>query len=407
MEKAVRVILTCGLIVVMSVVLFGSGFVAGAFVAMPGSPFASLFSSGAATSSGTPVDLEQTFAPFWEAWDLVHQEYVTQPVDDLKLMQGAISGMMKSLGDPHSSYMDPAEYKIASTDQMGELEGIGAQVEAAGDYLRIVSPMPGSPAEAAGILPGDLVIKVDDKDITGMDETDVIMLIRGKAGTQVHLTIQREDEPELLEFDIIRAKITIPSVESKMLQGNIAYVKINNFGEKTAGELRTALKDLLDQKPAGLIVDLRNNPGGYLTTAISVVSQFVPSGVVMREKFGDGRERTYDAEGGGLATEIPLVVLINQGSASASEIVAGAVQDYKRGTLVGETSYGKGSVQNWHELQGDNGAVRVTIALWYTPNGRTIHKEGIAPDVAVELTKDDRVAKRDPQLDKAVELLTK
>ena len=406
MNKILRTLLTCGLIVVTSTALFTSGFAVGHLTARP----EALPRLGLPLDSGdarpTAAD-EKLMAPFWEAWDLVHEEYVEQPVDDSKLAQGAIRGMIAALGDPYSSYMSPTEYEIAVADQSGELEGIGAYVEGAGDYLRIVSPFPGSPAEAAGLRPGDLVVQVDGEDMAGLGEVEIISRIRGPDGTTVRLAIQREGETELLEFDIVRAQIHIPSVESKMLEGGVAYVKVNDFGDKTTPELKTALQDLLAQKPAGLILDLRNNPGGYLDTAIEVVSQFIAEGLVMRERFGDGRERMYEALRHGLATEPPLVVLINHGSASASEIVAGAIQDAQRGTLVGEQSYGKGSVQNWRDLRGDNGAVRVTIARWLTPNGRSIHELGITPDVIVEMTEADREAKRDPQLDKAIELLTK
>jgi carboxyl-terminal processing protease len=326
-------------------------------------------------------------------------------LDDTALMRGAIRGMVEALDDPHTSYMTPEEYDIFATSLAGEFEGIGAMVELSGDYLRIVSPFPGSPAEQAGIRSGDLVIRVDDVDLAGQSEAEMISRVRGPAGTTVHLSVQRETEPELLEFDIVRAKITIPSVESKMLEGNLGYVKINDFGEKTPSELREALQDLLSQNPSGLVLDLRGNPGGYLTTAVKVTSQFVGDGLVLRERFGDGREETYAVEGGGLALDIPLVVLINPGSASASEIVAGAIQDHQRGQIVGETSYGKGSVQTAHTLSGDNGEVRFTIAKWFTPDGRSIHGLGITPDIEVVLTDEDRDANRDPQLEKAMELL--
>lgn len=406
MEKFLRVVVTCSVVIFLSVAMFAGGFVTGNLTARSDLP---LVGSGGTspTAGGTPSDLQATFGTFWEAWDIVHDEYVSRPLDDTKLMQGAIRGMMRALDDTHSVYLDPEENQLANTPMDGELEGIGATVEEAGDYVRIASPMPGSPAEAAGILPEDIVLEVDGKDINGLGLTRVVLLIRGKAGTKVKLLIQRPSTGKQIEFEITRAKILIPSVESRM-EGDIAYVKINNFGEKTTAELRAALQEVMGNNPKGLVLDLRNNPGGLLRTAIDVMSQLVPSGqVVMLEKFGDGRERTYEAESGGLATEIPLVVLINKGSASASEIVAGAVQDLKRGTVVGETSYGKGSVQNVHQLDNDAGQLRVTIALWYTPNGRTIHKQGIQPDTEVELTDEDRTAKRDPQLEKALEILGK
>ena len=408
MNRFLRVALILGLLAVFGAALLGGGFVAGYAIARGGLAMPGRAAPGEANSQNTdtPADLQNRFAPFWEAWNIVHEKYVDQPLDDTKLMRGAISGMVRALDDPHSSYMDPLAYEFFQTDLGGELEGIGAQVEQAGDYVRIVSPLPGSPAEAAGIRPGDLIVKVDDTDTTGMDYLIVVKMVRGPAGTQVHLTIQREGESKFLEFDIVRAKITLSSVESEMLDGNVAYVKINDFGDKTTGELKTQLQALLAQKPVGLVLDLRGNPGGYLDTGIAVASQFIADGVIVRERFGDGTEKTYDALGDGLATEIPLVVLVDKGSASASEIVAGAIQDTHRGTIVGETSYGKGSVQTLLPLSGDNGVVRVTIARWLTPEGRSIHQLGITPDVTVEMTDDDRADKRDPQLDQAVQLLT-
>jgi len=405
MEKALRTLFILSVVAVGSLILTGGGFAAGYLVHQ--SDFASPLSATSTQQAASPTQEQTTFAPFWEAWDLVHRQYVDQPVDDLKLMQGAIRGMVAALGDAHSNYMTPEEYQIASTDLTGELEGIGAQVEGAGDYLRIVSPFPGSPAEKAGIQPRDLIVKVDGQDVGGLGEAKIISLVRGPAGSKVHLTIQREGTAGLLEFDVIRAKITLPSVESKMLDGNVAYVKLNDFGSKTPDELNSALKTLLAQKPVGLVLDLRGNPGGYVDTAISVASQFIPSGVIMRARYNDGSEQTHQASGGGLATTIPLVVLVNKGSASASEIVSGAIQDYGRGKIVGEVTYGKGSEQQLTPLKGNSGVVRITVAHWFTPKGRSIEKVGITPDVPVTLTADDTAANRDPQLDAAVKLLLK
>ena len=407
MKHIFRILLTFMLVTVTGAAVFASGFITGRYTT--GDPLLQLAGPGdlGQPSGSTPADAAKTFVPFWQAWDFVHAEYVDQPVDDVKLMRGAISGMMEALGDPHSAYMDPITYEFFQTSLSGELEGIGAMVEQSGDYARVVSPLPGSPAEKVGVRPGDLIVQVDGEDVAGLDYLLVVGKVRGKAGTAVQLTIQREGEPELLKFDIVRARITIPSVEHKGLAENIAYVKINDFGTRTPDELRKALGEVLAQEPVGLVLDLRGNPGGLLTTAIEVASQFISEGVVMREQFGDEREETYEASGGGLATEVPLVVLIDKGSASAAEIVAGAIQDLERGTIVGETSYGKGSVQLPHELSGTNGAVRVTVARWLTPDGRSIHQEGITPDVAVELTEEDRAAELDPQLDKAIELLTR
>lgn len=388
---------------------FAGGVIVGQIAPIPGlpSPAASrTVSTPEAASAATPQELQTLFAPFWETWQLVHEMYVDQPVDDTALMRGAIRGMLGALGDDHTSYMDPQEYKDANASLAGNYEGIGAYVDTTGDYLTIISPIKGSPAEAAGLRAGDKIIAIDGEDMSGVNPELVRKRVLGPAGTTVTLTILREGEEKPFDVAITRAKIVVASVEYQM-KGEIAYVKLNTFGETTGRELKDALRELMAQKPKGLILDLRNNGGGYLRTAVEVLSQFLKQGeVALYEQYGDGRRDTFRTQGGGLATDIPMVVLVNEGSASASEIVAGALQDYGRATLVGVKSYGKGSVQNWIPLDGEQGAVRITVAKWLTPKERTIHKIGLTPDVVIELTKEDRDAKRDPQLDKALELLS-
>jgi carboxyl-terminal processing protease len=321
-------------------------------------------------------------------------------------MRGAIEGMMSSLGDPHTTYMNPEQFRRASAPLEGEYEGIGAYVDITGEYLKIISPMPDSPAEKAGLKPNDTIVAVNGEDMTGEDGNLVLKRILGPAGTEVTLTIQREGETETFDVTITRAKIIMPSAEGEMLEDGIAYVRIYTYGDKTMTELRAALKELMAQKPSGLIVDLRNNGGGYLHTAIDVTSQFVKGDqIVMYEEFGDGSREEFKSKSGGLATNIPIVVLVNGGSASAAEITAGALQDLGRAELVGTTTFGKGSVQRWSPLSNEEGAVRITIARWYTPDDRQIHEIGIEPDHVVELTEEDVEAELDPQLDKAVELL--
>lgn len=416
------------------------------------------------TEFAPPADFGNLFAPFWEIWEIVDQEFVDQPVDHVAMLQGAldavaaaadlsdaqpsiesarnfalaantpndlvevslpfwqtwlrstapqdvtlmrtaINGMLGSLGDEHTSYMDPDQFTQANIPLSGEYEGIGAWVDPDGEFLTIVSPMPGSPAEEAGLKAGDQVIKVDGEDMTGIDGNLVIRRVLGPAGTQVTLTIRREGEPDF-EVVITRAKIIVPSVTGKMLEEeNLAYIQLLNFGQNTGADLRNQLEELLAQNPKGLILDLRNNGGGYLNTAIEIASEFIGKGVIMYEVYGDGKRDVYEALGDGLATEIPMVVLINEGSASASEILAGSIQDYERAPLVGVTSFGKGSVQSWIPLGSEKGAVRVTIARWYTPDERLIHEVGLTPDFVVELTEADVEAGLDPQLDKAIEIL--
>ena len=410
-NKIFRIGLASLFVLVLGSGLFGAGFMLGHVTAVDGSSAPlPLLGGGSAPAAepgqgGTPAELSGKFAPFWEAWALVHQEYVDQPVDDQKLAYGAIKGMLEALGDRHTGYSTPEESDILFSDASGELEGIGAEVAAKGDYVEIVSPMPGSPAEKAGILPGDLIVGVDGEDTTGQDLFTVITQVRGPAGTTVRLKIIREGETAPLEFEIVRAKITIPSVESKMLDGQIGYVKINSFGDKTMNELKTQLKALMDESPKGLVLDLRGNPGGYRDVAIEVASQFIGDGAIMIQRYGGGQQEVFSAIKDGLATDVPLMVLVNRGSASASEIVAGAIQDHQRGTILGEQSYGKGTVQDWRPLSNDQGSVRITIARWLTPDERSIDKVGITPDVEVKLTKEDRAARLDPQLDAAVQLL--
>lgn len=355
--------------------------------------------------ASTPDDMKTLFVPFWEAWNLVHDQFVTQPVDDVVLMQGAIRGMMEALHEDHTFYMEPQLYENESSSLRGSYEGIGAYVDTKGEYLTIISPIEGSPADLAGLKPGDKIIALDGEDMTGIPPEDVRLKVLGPEGSQVTLTIAREGESAPLQFVITRAKIVIHSVEGKMLDNGIGYVDINTFGEQTASELRNTLDELMAQNPRGLIIDLRNNPGGYLVTAVDVSSQFIDDGVVLIEQYGDGRRDEYKSNGNGLATKIPLVVLINEGSASASEILAGALQDYGRARLVGVQSYGKGSVQNVVTLSNDQGAARLTIAKWLTPKERHIDGVGLTPDVIVTMTAEDFEAGRDPQLDAAVETL--
>jgi len=413
LSKTLKYIFAVLVVIVLVLGSFAGGFVTGHIVPLigiPGLP-APIVSAPPTTSpeqqAATPTDYQSLFAPFWEAWTLVHENYVDQPVDDIALMRGAISGMMQALGDEHSTYMDPKTFEQANSSLAGEYEGIGAYVDTTTAYLTITSPMPGSPAERAGLLSGDQIVAINGESMKGINAEVARTKVLGPANSTVHLTVLRKGESKLLEFDVQREKITMKSATGKMLDNGIAYIQITTFGEKTTPELLAALKDLMAQNPKGIILDLRNNGGGYLQTAVEVTSQFAGDGVVLYEQYGDGKRTTYDVIKGGMATDtnIPMVVLINEGSASASEITAGALQDHGRAKLVGVTSYGKGSVQNWIPLSGDNGAVRITIAKWLTPNEHTINKIGLTPDVFATMTEEDYKAKRDPQLDAAVATL--
>jgi carboxyl-terminal processing protease len=355
--------------------------------------------------AGTPSDLQTLFTPFWEAWNVVHEQFVDQPIDDQALMQGAIRGMMDALGDKQTFYMEPKVYESETSSLQGQYEGIGAYVDTDGEFLTIVSPIEGSPAEKAGLKPGDKVIAIDGEDMKGVAPEQARLKVLGPDGSKVTLTVTRQGESEPLKFVITRAKIVLHSAEGKMLDNGLAYVDINTFGEKTTQELRDTLDTLLKENPKGIIIDLRNDPGGYLNTAVEVASEFIDKGVVLYEQYGNGSRDTHKVLGNGRATDLPIVVLINEGSASASEILAGALQDYGRAKLVGVQSYGKGSVQNWVPLSDNQGAARVTIARWLTPKERLIDHIGLTPDVVVNMTPEDFTAGRDPQLDAAKETL--
>jgi carboxyl-terminal processing protease len=408
MNKTSRGVVLAVVALVLLTCAFGGGFAVGHF--LPNSlstpdnivPTASQVDVG---DTGTPADLQSLFAPFWEAWDIVHQEYFLQPLDDVSLLDGAIRGMMDALPDDHSSYLDPQETSDFNIDMTGEYDGIGAYVDTQAEFLTIVRPISGSPAEEVGLIPGDQIIAVDGEDVVDMDPGLVRLKVLGPAGSSVVLTILRDGVDEPFDVTVTRAHIVIPSVEGKMLDGGIAYISISVFGDTTGNEFHTILADLLAQDPQGIILDLRNNTGGYTTAATQVASEFINNGVIWYEEYGDGSSIENKALPGGLATgDIPLVVLVNEWTASASELVSGAIQDYGRGTLVGVITYGKGTVQNLVPIS-NGGTVRVTIAKWLTPEKRTIHEIGLTPDVVVELTAEDYQAGLDPQLDAAVNLL--
>ncbi len=414
MNKIVKYLLIAMVAFMLLLGTFSGGVLVGHFVTasavanlnLPGASVPPALSTPPGASQSTPADVQHLFQPFWEAWTLIHQEYVDQPVDDTKLMQGAIQGMLASLGDPHTIYLTPQEYKDANSSLTGSYEGIGAYVDTTGSYLKIMSVISGSPAEKANLKSGDEIIAIDGTSMTGISPEVVRQKVLGPAGSSVTLTIQRSGVDKPFDVKIVRAKITVASVQSKMLDGNIAYVQLTTFGDTTSDSLKNQLGQLMAQHPKGLILDLRNNGGGYLQTAIDVASQFLDKGTVVYEKHGDGTMDTYNVTPGGLATNIPMVVLVNEGTASASEIVSGALQDYGRARLVGVTTYGKGTVQIWTPLSNNEGAVSITIARWLTPKKRTIDQKGLTPDVVVQITQDDINANRDPQLDKAIQLLS-
>lgn len=351
-------------------------------------------------------DRSEITGPLFQAWDIIHDQFLIQPVDDQKLIQGAIRGMMESLNDPYSAYMDPEEYRAQNTPLQGEYTGIGAWVDTTGNFLVILSPMPNSPAEKAGLLPGDKVVRIDGEEMKGLDPVLVLDRILGPAGTLVKIGIERTDISDVLEYEIERAIIQVPSVESQLLENNIGYIRLYTFGANSTDEFRSALINLLDQNISGLIFDLRNNTGGFVETAVDITSLFIDKKVVLIEEWADGSQDTYMSKRNPIAVDVPLIILLNNGSASASEITAGALQDYGRAILVGSQTFGKGYIQNWIPLTEDFGAIRITIARWLTPNGQQIQDFGLTPDVIIEFDQAFADVDADIQLEKAIELLS-
>jgi len=362
-------------------------------------------STRAPSEPGTRGD-EGSFDVFWEAWDILEQDFYGELPEEADLPYAAIQGVIASTGDPYTAFLDPVQAEIFRTDLQGGFEGIGATVRLNPDgQLLVVQPLPGWPAIEAGLRAGDIVLEVDGTDLMGMSLYEAISLIRGPEGTTVRLLVEREGVDDPFEIEITRDRIELPAVESRMLEGNLGYVRLRDFGQSAGDELREALEELDANELDGLIFDLRGDPGGYLSVAVEVTSEFVGEGPILIERFRDGQERRYPAASGGLALDVPLVVLVDGGSASASEIAAGAIQDTGRGVLIGTTTLGKGSVQTVHDLS-DGSELRVTVARWFTPNDRAIHNEGLDPDIEVELTEQDILDELDPQLDRAIEYLT-
>jgi carboxyl-terminal processing protease len=340
------------------------------------------------------------FGLFWETWNKVMANYVgSSSAQDM--VYGAIKGMVSSLGDPYSQFMDPTDTKAFNEDLSGQIQGIGAEISQKDNQIVIVAPIAGSPAEKAGLKAGDQIMAIDDHVTTNMSLDDAITKIRGAAGTKVKLLINRSGFSQPQEFTITRDVITIKSVQWEM-KGNIGYIQISQFDTDTSDLIKQATAELAAKNPKGIVLDLRDDPGGYLNAAIDVSSLFMNRGVVVQEKSKDGHVEQLKTTLNSVFANTKVVVLINGGSASASEIVAGALRDARGAELVGENSFGKGSVQEIDNLP-DGSALKITVAKWLTPDGSTIDKVGLKPDVEIGLTAQDTAAGKDPQLDRALQ----
>lgn len=325
-----------------------------------------------------------------EAWNIIFRDYVDRDqLEPGKLSRGAIEGMIEALNDPYSSYIDAETYKIGMSGLEGEIEGIGAQVGVREEKLTIISPIPDSPAAQAGLRSDDVVLEIDGESTAEMSLVEAVLKIRGPKGTTVTLLIQHRDEAESMEIKIGRATIELPSVVLEM-KGDIAHLKITHFSRRTAAELQTALQDIAQANAKGIILDLRGNPGGILEAVVEVASCFLKDGVVVKVVDNKGGETSLEVKPQEIVNELPVVVLVNGYSASGSEVLAGALQDYRRATIAGSQTFGKGSVNVPRELQ-DGSGLYITTARWLTPNGRLIEGEGIKPDIELELEGEEAV----------------
>lgn len=356
-----------------------------------------------------PKNVNVDFKLFWDTWDLLYRSYLDKKdIDPNKLFYGAISGMVSALDDPYTVFLPPQQQKFSKEELNGSFEGVGIQLGFNKDKrLVVIAPLGGTPAQKAGIEPQDMIVKIDDEDTTNMTLPEAVNLIRGQKGTKVTLTIFSEGDSDTRPIDLIRDDIIVKSVEvsyRETVSGKkVAVIKLSRFGERTKDEWDEVITDLLSVNSQAVVLDLRNNPGGFLDGAVFIASEFLDEGNVVLQENSQGQQTAFKVNRTGKLTQIPMNVLINKGSASASEIVAGAIQDRKRGQLIGEKSFGKGTIQEAQDLEGGTG-IHITVAKWLTPDARWVNStHGLDPDVKIDMDKED--ATKDPQLEKALEML--
>lgn len=391
--------------------------------------------NGSSTSADTkvvntrvPSDANVDFSLFWDVWDRMFRYYIdADELNKQEMVWGAISGMVGAAGDPYTTFLPPKDNEDFKQDLGGQFEGIGAQLGMKEGRVIVVAPLKGNPAESAGLLPGDFILEVDGQDTNGWTLPEAVSNIRGERGTTVVLGILHENAREPVDISIVRDTINVPSVDLWIKQASeieeisgledigfdiagsdrVAYISLTRFGDRTNQEWNTAMRTLKSElsgsnSPKGVILDLRNNPGGYLQGSVYIASEFVNDGTIVTQVNSNGTEDHFTVTRKGVLTDVPVIVLINGGSASASEIVAGALKDHGRATLVGEQSFGKGTVQTPQDLR-DGAGLHVTTGKWLLPSGNTIANEGLTPDDLVEM--DNYTATTDAQLAKAIELL--
>ncbi|MFC2046342.1 S41 family peptidase [Chloroflexota bacterium] len=414
MKRLVKVMFLALILLTLTSAAFGGGVAVGYW--------GQLGSGSSHSTALAAADEPAQFETFWEAWDIVHDEFVDrEALDATDLEYGAIRGMITALGDEgHTAFMTPEELDRQRTDISGKFSGIGAQIGVRDGMPMIIAPFDGTPAELAGVRAGDIIMEVDGEDVASWSLMEVVEHIRGEEGTEVVLTMLRTDEGESVEITITRGEITVPAAPWAMIPDtNVALIRLNQFSANANGELETTLREAKAAGATGLVLDVRNNPGGLLEQAVRVTSQFLSDGNVLQQEDAHGNRRAYPVLPGGLAPEVPMIVLTNQGTASSAEIFAGAMQDHLRGQVVGETTFGTGTVLQPFDLE-DGSGLMLGTSQWLTANGRLIRKQGIEPNVVVELpisadllhprdledlTAEELLETEDIQLLKALELL--
>ncbi len=354
--------------------------------------------SVAASDDGLPTG----FGKVSEVWDILQRRHIDRDELGVESMEeGAIKGMLQALDDPHATYLNPDQFSIAQDDFSGQFSGIGAEVSTRNGRIMIHAPMPDTPAEEAGLRPGDIILSIDGQSTDGLSLGEAVALVRGEAGTSVELLILHQDGGEPVNITIVRDDIRIRSVKFRSLVGGIGHLRISSFTNNTEDEVEQAI-DLFNRRNSkGLVVDVRNNPGGLLNATVDVVDQFIDGGLVLYQLDSAGQRIEFHANSGGIASNIPMVLLMNEFSGSGSEVFIGAIKDHDRASTLGETSFGKGSVSSFFQFN-DGSGVYFTIARWYTPSGVLIEGEGIDPDFVVDIPEGSR---GDPQLEAAIDML--
>ncbi|MEK7195327.1 MAG: S41 family peptidase [Patescibacteria group bacterium] len=391
------------LVVLAVVSLLGSGFLFGLRIGEKNPK--TIIIKGVSNMESSEVNVD--FGTFWQAWSLINEEYLKAgDISGEKKTMGAIEGLVKSLGDPYSEFFSPEDNKKFREDIQGNFGGIGAELGIKDGVLIVVAPLKDTPASRAGLMAGDQILEVNSTSTSGIAIDNAVSMIRGPEGTEVVLTVLRDGWDESKEFKITRGNIVIPTLETETVGGNIAHVKLYTFNANAEAMFYEAVLNSLYKGDKGMILDLRNNPGGYLEVAVGLAGWFLPRGTLVVSEKGRGEEirREFRANGNAALANFPVVVLVNKGSASASEILAGALRDQRKIKLVGETTFGKGTIQNLEDLQ-DGSSMKITVAHWVLPDGHILEGNGLVPDVEAEMTEEDMKNKRDPQLDKAVEVI--